>query len=68
MEWAVIEPLLPRQERMGRPRWTSLQRIVDAIQYLPSTGCHWRTLPSTYPPFSTVQNYFYTWVKTGTSC
>ena len=65
MEWAVIEPLLPRQGRMVRPRRTSLRRIVDAIQYLLGTGCQWRALPGTYPPFSTVQNYFYTWVKTG---
>ncbi len=64
-EWSVIEPLLPRQGRMGRPRRTSLRRIVDAIQYMLGTGCQWRAIPGTHPPFSTVQNYFYAWVKTG---
>ena len=64
-EWELIEPLLPGQGRMGRPRKTDLRRIVDAIQYLLGTGCQWRALPDTYPPFSTVQNYFYAWSRSG---
>ena len=62
-EWELIAPLLPAQGCMGRPRKTSLRRIVDAIQYLLGTGCQWRALPDAYPPFSTVQNYFYAWSK-----
>ncbi|MCY4100726.1 MAG: IS5 family transposase [Rhodobacteraceae bacterium] len=64
-EWELIEPLLPDQGHMGRPRTTDLRRIVDAIQYLLGTGCQWRSLPDTYPPFSTVQNYFHAWSKSG---
>ena len=58
-EWELIEPLLPKQGHMGRPHKTNLRRLVDAMQYLLGTGCQWRVLPDTHPPFSTVCNYFH---------
>ncbi len=60
-QWAIIGPQLPKQGKMGRPRKTDLRSVFDAIQYILSTGCQWRALPGEYPPFSTVQNYFYGW-------
>ncbi len=30
-----------------------------------STGCQWRMLPKDFPPFTTVQNYFYAWRDIG---
>ncbi len=50
---------------MGRPRKTDLRSVFDAIWYIHSTGCQWRALPGEYPPFSTVQNYFYGWRRSG---
>jgi putative transposase len=38
--------------------------IVDAILYIPATGCQWRALPKDFPPFTTVQYYFYKWRDT----
>ena len=64
-EWRLIAPLIPAQGRMGRPRSTDLRRVFDAIQYMLSSGCQWRLIPSCYPPFSTVQNYFYAWSRSG---
>ena len=64
-EWAVVEPLIPRQGRMGRPRKTDLRRVFDAIQYMLASGCQWRLIPDCYPPFSTVQNYFCAWSRSG---
>ena len=58
MEWSVIEPLLPRQGRMGRPRRTILRRIVDAIQYMLGTGCQWRALPGTILRFRLCRTIF----------
>src|SRR5260370_34932562 len=29
------------------------------------TGCQWRLLPREFPPFTTVQNYFYAWRDNG---
>ena len=64
-EWALIEPLIPAQGRMGRPRTTDPRRVFDAIQYMLASGCQWRLIPSDDPPFSTVQNYFYAWLRSG---
>ena len=64
-EWALIASLIPEQGRMGRPRSTDLRRVFDAIQYMLASGCQWRLIPPCYPPFSTVQNYFYGWSRSG---
>ena len=65
-EWARIAPLLPPPRRLGRPREWELRQIVDAILYLLWTGCQWRALPKEFPPYSTVQGYFYRWRDDGT--
>ena len=63
-EWALIAPLMPAADRIGRPRKTDLREVVDAILYMASTGCQWRQLPKDFPPYSTVQDYFYAWRET----
>jgi putative transposase len=65
-QWSVIEPLLPKAKSGGRPRTTDLRRVVDAISYLVKTRCHWRMLPSDFPPWRTVYEYFVQWRSTGT--
>ena len=65
-EWALIEPLMPPASAIGRPRKTSLRRIMEAILYMASTGCQWRQIPREYPPLTTVQGYFYGWSRNGT--
>jgi transposase len=55
----VIEPYMPAVKRLGRPRETDLRALVDAILYIARTGCQWRLLPKDFPPFTTVQGYFY---------
>ena len=64
-EWALIEPLLPPASPLGRPRETDLRSVVNAILYMASTGCQWRQLPKEFPPYSTVQSYFYAWSREG---
>jgi transposase len=64
-EWAVIEPHLPAPKHLGRPRGTDLRAVVDAILYMARTGCQWRLLPKDFPPFTTVQGYFYDWRDSG---
>ena len=64
-EWAIIEPMLPEQGPMGRPRQTDLREVFNAIQYVLATGCQWRALPRDFPPYSTVSNYFYSWQASG---
>src|SRR5215813_8672850 len=64
-EWRLIEPFMPPVKRLGRPRETDLRAIVDAILYIARTGCQWRLLPKDFPPFTTVQGYFYDWRDQG---
>jgi len=65
-EWVVMEPLLPPPSALGRPRETDMRALVNAILYIASTGCQWRQLPKDFPPYSTVQGYFYAWSRDGT--
>ena len=60
-EWAKIAPFMPPPKRVGRPRTTDLRAVFDAILYIATTGCQWVQLPKDFPPYSTVQRYFYDW-------
>jgi transposase len=62
-EWALIEPFMPPPSPIGRPRTTDLRAVVNAILYMATTGCQWRQLPKEFPPYSTVQSYFYGWSR-----
>lgn len=64
-EWALVEGLMPARSRLGRPRETALRAVLDAILYMAATGCQWRQLPKDFPPYSTVQGYFYAWSRSG---
>lgn len=64
-EWGLIEALLPPAKRLGRPRTTELRAAVNAMLYILTTGCQWRQLPKEFPPFSTVQRFFYRWRDDG---
>jgi transposase len=65
-EWAVIAPFMPPPLHRGRPRTTDLRHVVNAIFYLAQSGCQWRLLPKDFPPYTTVQGYFYRWRDDGT--
>ena len=64
-EWAMIVPFMPERRHFGRRRSTRLRAVVEALFYIASTGCQWRQLPKDFPPYSTVQGYFYAWVREG---
>lgn len=64
-EWRLIARRLPPRRRLGRPRKVDLRNVVEAILYVVSTGCQWRALPREFPPYSTVQGYFYAWRDSG---
>jgi len=65
-EWAVIAPFMPSASCRGRPRTTALRAVTDAIFYIAQSGCQWRLLPKEFPPYTTVQRYFYRWRDDGT--
>jgi putative transposase len=65
-ESALVAPHLPAPSRRGRPRTADLREVVNAILYLPRTGCPWDLLPEGLPPESTVFGYFRRWREDGT--
>ena len=64
-EWAIIAPLIPPASKMGRPRKHDVRVIFNAVQFMLGTGCQWRSIPKCFPPFTTIQNYFYAWRDKG---
>jgi transposase len=64
-EWALIARRMPARRHLGRPREVDLRKVVQAILFILSSGCQWRALPKEFPPYSTVQGYFYAWRDTG---
>jgi transposase len=65
-EWQSIAPHLPQAKLLGRPRATDLREAVNAMLYVLTTGCPWRLLPTDFPPYTTVQRFFYGWRDDGT--
>lgn len=64
-DWQLIVSHLPEPCLLGRPRTTDLRKVVDAILYMLIAGSQWRMLPKGFPPFTTVQRFFYSWRDTG---
>ena len=60
-EWCLLAPLMPPPCRVGRPRKVDLREVVNAILYIAAAGIQWRALPKNFPPYTTVQYYFYGW-------
>jgi putative transposase len=65
-EWALLAPLLLPPTRTGRPRKWSDRLIADAVFYMLRSGCAWRMLPDSFPPWPTVFSRFRRWRLDGT--
>jgi transposase len=65
-EWAHIEPLIPPAKPGGGKRRVKMREVVNAVMYVLSTGCQWRSLPKDLPPRSTVHDYLSLWTWDGT--
>ncbi len=64
LQW--IAPHLPPAKRLGRQRATDLRVALNAMPHVLITGCQWRLLPKEFPPYTTVQRFFYGWRDDGT--
>src|SRR5207248_69893 len=64
-QFALLEPLLPKRKRTGRPP-ADLREVLNGILYLARSGCQWRLLPHDFPPWSTVHTWYRRWRKDGT--
>jgi len=61
-QWSLMEPMLPKPKKRGRPL-TDRRKIIEAIFYILKGGIQWRMLPSDYPPWQTVYHVFRKWNK-----
>jgi putative transposase len=41
-----------------------VRAVLSALLYIVASGCQWRLLPEGFPPYSTVQRFFYAWRQT----
>ena len=64
-EWALLDPLIPRARKPGRPQQYAKREILNAIFYLVRSGCAWRMLPHDLPPWQTVYYYLRRWQREG---
>jgi len=64
-QWQALEPLLPKQGRMGRPRADD-RRTVNGILYVLRTGCRWDALPRQYGSYVTCWRRLGIWQRDGT--
>ena len=68
-QWALIEPLIPEEERLprttrGRP-WRSPREVLGGVLWILRTGAQWQDLPERYPPYQTCHRRFQKWVREG---
>lgn len=64
-QWAVLEPLLPKNVGRGR-RWTDHRRVINGILWVLNTGAAWRDMPERFGAWQTIYHRFNTWTKDGT--
>ena len=64
-QWAVMEPLLPPPNPMGRPRAED-RKTLNGILYVLRTGCRWADLPVHYGHPSTCWRRLEAWQRDGT--
>jgi putative transposase len=65
-EWALVADLFERQGGRGTPAKHARKHMVDACCYVVRTGCAWRLLPKSFPPWRGVYKAFSRWAAAGT--
>jgi transposase len=65
-QWAVLEPLLPKGKKSGRPPTWSKRQLIDGIRWRTRVGSPWRDVPARYGPWQTIYGLFRRWQRDGT--
>ncbi|WUW50601.1 IS5 family transposase [Streptomyces sp. NBC_01460] len=61
----MLEPLLPKGTRAGRPPVWSRRQLIDGIRFRVRTGVPWRDVPTEYGPWGRVYDLFRRWQRDG---
>ena len=65
-QWAVLEPLLPKGKKPGRPPVWAKRQLIDGIRWRTRAGGPWRDVPERYGPWASVYGLFRSWQRDGT--
>jgi putative transposase len=63
---ALHRPASSRAHRTRTPQASWLTAILDAVFYVLKSGCPWRLLPTDFPPWKTIYDWFRRWRLVGT--
>ncbi|WP_398870857.1 IS5 family transposase [Streptomyces mirabilis] len=63
---AVLEPLLPKGKKQGRPPIWTRRQLIDGIRFRVRTGIPWRDVPDEYGPWARSYDLFRRWQRDGT--
>lgn len=64
-QWARLQPLLPRNQKTGRPpAWTKRQ-LINGIRWRTRVDRPWRDIPPQYGSRPAVYGLFRRWQRTG---
>jgi transposase len=64
-EWALVAELFERDGQRGAPARYERRHMLNACCYVLRTGCAWRLLPKTFPPWQAVYKAFGRWAAAG---
>jgi len=64
-EWALVADLFERAGQRGAPPRFERRHMVNACCYALRTGCAWRLLPKTFPPWQATYMAFKRWAAAG---
>jgi transposase len=62
----VLEPLLPRGKKAGRPPKWARRQLINGIRWRTRTGSPWRDVPTAYGPWQSAYGLFRRWQRDGT--
>ncbi|MFF8659695.1 IS5 family transposase [Streptomyces huasconensis] len=65
-QWAVLEPLLPKGTKAGRPPVWSRRQLINCIRFWVRTGVPGRDVPVEYGPWGRIYDLFRRWQRDGT--
>lgn len=65
-EWALVADLFDRVGGRGAPATHERRVLLNACIYIVRTGCAWRLLPKSFPPWRAVYKAFRGWAHAGT--
>ncbi|MFB9799581.1 IS5 family transposase, partial [Streptomonospora salina] len=64
-QWRVLEPLLPRSSRSGRPATWTRRQLLDGIRWRTRLGAPWRDVPERYGHWQSVYHLLRAWQRAG---